>query len=145
MLISTAIGSSLAMVLRFGNTVLSVKGWKNHIIFTNSNAGKRQEQSESNITFMSNNVTESKSQSLVQVKLSEWNGLINKRVLTCEMIDIGYISTVENQFMTIIGSGAGRRQEYVISTYYVRAHDHEKVLIDTSVRYLDRYQVKETT
>jgi len=62
------------------------------------------------MTFVSNhNITESKSQSLVQVKkLSKWNGnydLINKKVISSEMIDIGYISTVENQFMTIIRNG----------------------------------------
>ena len=98
------------------------------------------------MTFVSNhNITESKSQSLVQVKkLSKWNGnydLINKKVISSEMIDIGYISTVENQFMTIIRNGRSGKQQYVIPTYYVREHDKERLSIDTSVRYLDRYQI----
>jgi len=152
--IITAIGSSLTLVLLFWKTVLSVKWWKKYIIFTNSETGrKRQEQQEledANRTFTSNHhITQSKSQSLVQVKkLSKWNDddydLINKKVISCEMVDIGYISMVENQFKTIIRNGRRRQQQYVIPTYYVREHDNERVLIDTSVRYLDRYQVKET-
>jgi hypothetical protein len=142
------------MVLLFAKTVLSVEWWKKYIIFTNSENGRRrQEQKEqkqkledANRTFTLNHhhITQSKSQSLVQVKkLSKWNNLINKKVFTCEMVDIGHIRTVDNEFMTIIRN-EGREQEYVIPTYYVREHDNEKVLIDTSVRYLDRYQINKT-
>jgi hypothetical protein len=149
-LIATAIGSSLTRVLLFGKTVLSVDWWKKYIFanFENGRGIQEQEQQKSedaNMTFGSNhNITESKSQSLVQVKkLSKWNGnhdLINKKVISCEMVDIGCIITVENQFMTIIPNAA-KQQQYVIPTYYVREHDKERVLIDTSVRYLDRYQI----
>jgi hypothetical protein len=151
-LIATAIGSSLTRVLLFGKTVLSVDWWKKYIFANSENGRRRQKQQQqqksedTSMTFASNhNITESKSQSLVQVKkLSKWNGnydLINKKVISCEMIDIGYISTVENQFMTIIHNGRSGQQQYVIPTYYVREHDKERVLIDTSVRYLDRYQI----
>ena len=91
-------------------------------------------------------IVNSESQSIVQVKLSKWNNdnLINKKVITCEMMDIGYIQfTLENQLMTIIGNG-GRQQKYVIPTYYIREYDDRRVLIDTSARYLNRYQIKET-
>jgi hypothetical protein len=150
-LIATAIGSSLTRVLLFGKTVLSVDWWKKYIFANSENGRRRQEQEQqksedANMTFGSNhNITESKSQSLVQVKkLSKWNenyDLINKKVISCEMIDIGCVSTVENQFMTIIRNGRSGQQQYVIPTYYVREHDKERVLIDTSVRYLDRYQI----
>jgi hypothetical protein len=150
-LIATAIGSSLTRVLLFGKTVLSVDWWKKYIFANSENGRRRQKQQQqksedTSITLASNhNITESKSQSVVQVKkLSKWNGnydLINKKVISCEMIDIGCVSTVENQFMTIIRNGRSGQQQYVIPTYYVREHDKERVLIDTSVRYLDRYQI----
>ncbi len=137
----------------FGKTVLSVDWWKKYIFTNFENGRRRQEQQKSedaNMTFASNHhITQSKSQSLVQVKkLSKWNDddydLINKKVISCEMVDIGYISRVENQFMTIIRNGRSGQQQYVIPTYYVREHDNERVLIDTSVRYLDRYQIRES-
>lgn len=136
--VATSIGSSLTMVLLFSKTVLLVKWWKRYIYNTNLETGKIQaDQMIVN--------SESQSQSIVQVKLSKWNNdnLINKKVITCEMMDIGYIRTLENQLMTIIGNG-GRQQKYVIPTYYIREYDDKRVLIDTSTRYLNRYQIKET-
>ncbi|MGA8911288.1 MAG: hypothetical protein WB443_00350 [Nitrososphaeraceae archaeon] len=134
--VATAIGSSLTIVLLFSKTVLSVKWWKRCIYNTNLETGKIQADQM---------IVNSESQSIVQVKLSKWNNdnLINKKVITCEMMDIGYISTLEHQLMTIIGNG-GRQQKYVIPTYYIREYDDRRVLIDTSARYLDRYQIKET-
>jgi hypothetical protein len=146
----TAIGSSLTMVLLFSKTVLLVKWGKRYIYNTNLETGKSKEKrkSESTRVFTSDQMivnSKSQSQSIVQVKLSKWNNdnLINKKVITCEMMDIGYIRTLENQLMTIIGNG-GRQQKYVIPTYYIREYDEKRVLIDTSTRYLDRYQIKET-
>ena len=134
--VATSIGSSLTMVLLFSKTVLLVKWWKRYIYNTNLETGKIQADQM---------IVNSESQSIVQVKLSKWNNdnLINKKVITCEMMDIGYISTLENQLMTIIGNG-GRQQKYVIPTYYIREYDDRRVLIDTSARYLDCYQIKET-
>ncbi|MGA7042770.1 MAG: hypothetical protein WBY71_03805, partial [Nitrososphaeraceae archaeon] len=113
-----------------------VKWWKRCIYNTNLETGKIQADQM---------IVDSKSQSIVQVKLSKWNNdnLINKKAITCEMMDIGYIRTLENQLMTIIGNG-GRQQKYVIPTYYIREYDDKRVLVDTSARYLDRYQIKET-
>jgi hypothetical protein len=146
--VATAIGSSLTMVLLFSKTALLVKWWKRYFYNTNLETGKNQEKrkSESISLFTSDQMIVNpkfQSQSIVQVKLSKWNNdnLINKKVITCEMMDIGYIRTLENQLMTIIGNG-GRQQKYVIPTYYIREYDDRRVLIDTSARYLDRYQIK---
>ena len=148
--VATAIGSSLTMVLLFIKTVLLVKWWKRYIYNTNLETGKSKEKRKSESTMVSTSDqmivnSKSQSQSVVQVKLSKWNNdnLINKKVITCEMMDIGYVHTLENQLMTIIGNG-GRQQKYVIPTYYIREYDDRRVLIDTSARYLDRYQIKET-
>jgi len=134
----TAIGSILTMVLLFSKTALLVKWLKRYIYNTNLETGKSQaDQMIVN--------SKSQSQSIVQVKLSKWNNdnLINKKVITCEMMDIGYIRMLENQLMTIIRNG-GRQQKYIIPIYNVREYDDKRVLIDTSARYLDRYQIKET-
>ena len=148
--VATAIGSSLTMVLLFSKTALLVKWWKRYMYNTNLETGKNQEKrkAESTRLFTSDQMIvnpKSQFQSIVQVKLSKWNNdnLINKKVITCEMMDIGYIRVLENQLMTIIGNG-GRQQKYVIPTYYIREYDDRRVLIDTSARYLDRYQIKET-
>jgi len=163
-LIVNAIGSSLTTALLFGRTVLSVKWWKKYV-FTNSQyrsgrqehvqeEQKQQKLEDANMTFTSSHhhhhMTQSKSQSVVHVereKLSKWNYdyFKNKKVFTCEMVDIGFVTMVENQFMTITCNGRSRQRQYVIPTYYVREYDNEGIFIDTSVRYLDRYQVSETT
>ncbi len=136
-----AIGSILTTVLLLSKKVLPVKLWKGKFITIRKNQEKKRK-----LEFMSNQImVESKSQlqSIVKVsKLSKWNNdnLINKKVISCEKIYIGYISAIENQLMTIIRNG-GRQEEYTIPTYYVREYDEERVLIDTSVRYLDRYLV----
>ena len=88
-----------------------------------------------------------KSPSLEQIKkLPKWIDndidLINKKVISCERVDIGYIRAVENQSMIIACNES--KQEYVIPTYYVREHDNNSVLIDTSVIYLNRYQINGT-
>lgn len=136
------------MVLLFGRSVLSVKLWKGHI-FPNSGTGRNRRHErhnpEAGMTFTPDHHTRgSKSQSLVRVKKSsKWYSdadLINKKVVSCEMVDIGYISMIENQLMSIIPNGS-RQQQYVIPTYYIREYDGERVLIDTSLRYLDHYQV----
>lgn len=155
---ASALGSGLTAALLFGRTVLSIKSWKkNGFAKPHVRQGQEQQKREQqklegvNMAFASTSrTTESKSRSLVQVqkeKLSKWNYdyFKNKKVLTCEMVDIGYVTIVEKQFMTITRNGRGRQLQYVIPTYYVRECDNERVLIDTSVRYLDRYQVKENT
>jgi hypothetical protein len=154
---ASALGSGLTAALLFGRTVLSIKSWKKNGFAKSQNVRQVQEQQkreqqkleDANIAFASSSrTTEPKSQSLIQVqkeKLSKLNYdyFKNKKVLTCEMVDIGYVTMVENQFMTVIRNGRGRQLQYVIPTYYVRECDNERVVIDTSVRYLNRYQIKE--
>jgi hypothetical protein len=136
-----AIGSILTTVLLLSKKVLPVKLWKGKLIMKLEKQEKKRK-----LEFMSNQIiVESKSQlqSIVKVsKLSKWNNdnLINKKVISCENIYIGYISAIGNQLMTIKRDG-GRQEEYIIPTYYVREYDEERVLIDTSIRYLDRYLV----
>ena len=49
------------------------------------------------------------------------------------------VFVVENQSMIIACNES--KQEYVIPTYYVREHDNNSVLIDTSVIYLNNYPI----
>ena len=151
-LVAAARGSILTVVQLFDKTVLSVKWWKkyNNIKGEDGKSRQRQKQkSESSMSSYTSNqiIVGSNSQPVMQVKLSKWNNndLINKKVLSCEMIDIGYIRSIENHLMTILGGKAGRQDEYSIPTYFVREFDNEKVIIDTSARYLYHYQVNETT
>lgn len=129
---ASALGSGLTAALLFGRTVLSIKSWKKYGFASSSRT------------------IEPKSQSLLQVQKEKSSKLNydyfkNKKVLTCEMVDIGYVTFVENQSMTITRNGRGRQLQYVIPTYYLRECDNERIVIDTSVRYLDRYQLKENT
>lgn len=161
-LIVNAIGSNLTTALLFGRRVLSVKWWRKYVFTNSQNKSGRQEQvqeeqkqqklEDANMTFTSSHhhMTQPKSQFAVHVekeKLSKWNYdyFKNKKVFTCEMVDIGYVTMFENQFMTVTRNGRGRQPQYVIPTYYVRECDNERIVIDTSVRYLNRYQVKENT
>lgn len=83
--------------------------------------------------------SKSRNQTLKQInQLSNWNELINKKVNTCEKIYIGRIIAIDGQSVTIRSDS---RQEYAISTYWIREYDEEKAVIDTSIRYLDHYQV----
>ena len=150
-LVAATRGSILTIVRLFGKTVLSVKWWKKYINIKSEDGKSRQRQiqkSKSSMSSYTSNqiIVGSNSQPVMQVKLSKWNNndLINKKVLSCEMIDIGYICSIENQLMTILGK-AGRQEKYIIPTYFVREFDNEKVIIDTSARYLYHYQVNETT
>ena len=157
---ASALGSGLTTALLFGKTVLSIKSWKKYGFAKSQNVRQGQEQQKRerqklghlNMTFASDHhhTTESKYQSLIHIqkqKLSKWNYdyFKNKIVFTCEMVNIGYVTMVEDQFMTVTCNGRRRQLQYVIPTYYVRECDNERIVIDTSVRYLDRYQVKENT
>ena len=58
------------------------------------------------------------------------------------MIYIGCIVNIDGHSMTIRSDSD---QEYVIATYWIRGYDQERAVIDTSIRYLDHYQVKSRT
>ncbi|HET7149455.1 MAG TPA: hypothetical protein VFI73_13270 [Candidatus Nitrosopolaris sp.] len=144
-LLVTAIGASLTIVLFFNRTVLSIKWWKRGIILgLNRNRDRKQRFQyikESGVR----SVVRSKprSHSLEKLKqTSNWNELINKKVNTCEMIYIGRIVDINGHSMTIRSDS---NEEYAIATYWIREYDQERAVIDTSIRYLDHYQVKSTT
>lgn len=72
-------------------------------------------------------------------RLYHLNELINKKVYTCEKIYIGRIVAIDSHSFIIRND---RNQEYTISAYWIREYDQENAVIDTSIRYLDYYQVK---
>ena len=142
----TAIGSSLTVVLLFSGAVLSIKWWKKGITVrhsTNKENEKGHSQRIRELGVRSVLRSKPRSQTFKKIKqLSNWNELINKKVNTCEKIYIGRIIAIDSHSVTIRSDS---RQEYVISTYWIREYDEDKAVIDTSIRYLDHYQVKSAT
>ena len=142
----TAIGSSLTVVLLFSGAVLSIKWWKKGITVrhsTNKENEKGHSQRIRELGVRSVLRSKPRSQTFKKIKqLSNWNELINKKVNTCEKIYIGHIIAIDSHSVTIRSDS---RQEYVISTYWIREYDEDKAVIDTSIRYLDHYQVKSAT
>jgi hypothetical protein len=136
------IGSSLAIALLFAATVLSFKWWKMIVIHRHHRSKKNQQkkQDSNRELIPQHKIVEVKSQSqkLVQLKrMSNWNELINKKVKTCEMVDVGRIIGIDKQSMTVLHES---KQEYVIPTYYIREYNQENVVIDISIRYLYHYK-----
>ena len=142
----TAIGASLTIVLFFSGTVLSVKWWKYGVTVRHStNKEKEIVQPQRIRELGENSVIRSKprNQTFKKIKqLSNWNELISKKVITCEKIYIGRIIAIDSHTVTLRSDS---RQEYAISTYWIREYDEDKAVLDTSIRYLDHYQVKPTT
>ncbi|MGC2681541.1 MAG: hypothetical protein WA323_06705, partial [Candidatus Nitrosopolaris sp.] len=56
-----------------------------------------------------------------------------KKVNTCDKIYIGRIIAIDGRSVTIRSDS---RQEYAISTYWIREYDEEKAVIDTSITLL---------
>jgi hypothetical protein len=140
------IGSGLTNALLFIPTVLSVK-WRKIIVNNKDNRNRKIQQqkyqSEHSGKSTSGHIVKSKSktQTLVQLKrLANWSELMNKRVKTCDTVDIGHVVAIDNQSITVLHY---TKQEYVIPTYYIREYDQENVLIDISIRYLHHYKSKE--
>jgi len=144
--LATAIGVSLTIVLLFSGTVLSIKWWKYGVTVRNSTNKENEKRHSQHIRELGvRSVIRSKprSQTFKKIKqLSNWNELINKKVNTCEKIYIGRIIAIDSHSVSIRSDS---RQEYVISTYWIREYDEDKAVIDTSIRYLDHYQVKSAT
>lgn len=140
--IATAIGASLTVVLLFSGTVLSIK--KYGVIVRNMrNKENEKEHSLRARELGERSVKPSKPRTLEKIKqLSNWNELINKKVNTCEKIYIGRIIAIDSHSVTIRSDS---RQEYAISTYWIREYDEENAVIDTSIKCLDHYQVKSAT
>jgi hypothetical protein len=143
--LATAIGSSLTVVLLFSGTVLSIKWWKKGITVRHSTNKENEEHSQRirELGVRSVKGSNPRNQTFKKIKqLSNWNELINKKVNTCEKIYVGRIIAIDTHSVTIRSDS---RQEYVISTYWIREYDEDKAVIDTSIRYLDHYQVKSAT
>jgi len=144
--LAAAIGASLTVVLLFSGTVLSIKWWKYGLKVrrsTNKENEKEDSQRIRELGVRSLIRSKLRTQTLKKIKqLSNWNELINKKVNTCEKIYIGRIIAIDGHSVTIKSDS---RQEYAISTYWIREYDDEKAVLDTSIRYLDHYQVKSVT
>jgi len=56
-------------------------------------------------------------------QLSNWNELVNKKVNTCDKIYIGRIIAIDGRSVVIRSDS---RQEYAISTYWIREYDEER-------------------
>ena len=165
--IGVIIGSVATLVLVFGKTVLGVawteNGTREHEMIQTRNRNtavqehlhhadnrrrkvflKQNENNQKSVQVEVNSDTQiktkSKSQTAVQFKRSSnLNELINKRVKTSDLIDIGNVIAIDNQSMTVLGCN---KQEYVIPDYYIREYDEDNVLIDTSIQYLYHYETK---
>jgi hypothetical protein len=139
--IATAIGASSTIVLLFSGTVLSIKWWKFGVTIRNRRNKEDEKENSQRIGELEvRSVKRSKPRTLEKIKqLSNWNELINKEVNTCEKIYIGHIIAIDSHSVTIRSDS---RQVYAISTYWIREYDEEKAVIDTSIKYLDHYQVK---
>jgi hypothetical protein len=138
-ILAAALGASLTIVLVFSATILSVRWWKYGVkVRRSTNKQNEKERSQRIRELGVRSVIRSKPRTLNINQLSNWNELINKKVNTCEKIYIGRIIAIDGHSVTIRSDS---RQEYVISTYWIREYDEEKAVIDTSIRYLDHYQV----
>jgi hypothetical protein len=136
------IGESLAIALLFASTVLSYKWWNLplfHRHLTSKDSQQKRQGSNSELSPQHKVVeVKSHSQSLVQLKrISNWSELINKKVKTCEMVDVGNITAIDKQSMIVLHD---TKQEYIIPTYYLREYNKENVVIDISIRYLYHYK-----
>jgi len=141
--LAVAIGASLTIVLVFSATILSIRWWKYGVkVRRSANKQNEKEPSQRIRELGVRPVIRSKLQTLNINQLSNWDELINKKVNTCEKIYIGRIIAIDGQSVTLRSDS---RQEYAISTYWIREYDEEKAVIDTSIRYLDHYQVMRGT
>ena len=137
----TMIGGSFAIALLFASTVLSYKWWNLPLFHRHHKSKDSQQKRQGSKTVIpQHKVVEvkSQSQSLVQLKrISNWSELINKKVKTCEMVDVGNIIAIDKQSMTVLHD---TKQDYIVPTYYLREYNKENVVIDISIRYLYHYK-----
>ena len=153
----TMVGASLGLALIFASTVLSFKFWKpdtNHRCLKKSTkeTGKTQKLLDTNrISPLNSKKTiniqtqiqtrsESNTQTLQLNHISNLGDLVNKKVKTCEMVDVGRVVSIDKQSMAILYDAG---QKYTISTYYIREYNQESIVIDISVRYLYHYKSEE--
>jgi uncharacterized protein YpmS len=136
MFVVRLVGASLTIALLFVTTVLSLK-WREPFAI-HRRKKKSNEISINQEQIHATRKTNSKSQTLVQFKhISSLNELINKKVETCEMIDIGHVISIDKQAMSVLHES---KQQYVIPTYFIREYNQEYVVTDISIRYLYHYK-----
>ena len=137
------IGASLMITLFFASTVLSFKWWSIFFKHQHKSGDDRFRKKKTNGKRMLQHAginVKSQSHNLVQLKrVSNWTELKNKKVKTCEITDVGSITAIDKQSMTVLHES---RQEYIIPTYYIREYDKENVMTDISIRYLHHYKVE---
>ncbi len=153
----TIIAANLAIALLFASTVLSLKWWEQITIHrllkrSKKDISKMQGQPNDVNRISSNPIimttrtgaqikSKSKTQALVQHKrIPSLSELINKKVTTCEMIEVGRVISINKQSITILHKTG---QEYIISTYYIRGYNQENIVTDISIRYLYHYKSEE--
>ena len=152
----TMIGANLTIALIFASTVLSFKWWKpntnhGHPKESRKNISKIQEYLDTNrisslnpvsktINFEKQTWSKSKARILQLKGISRLSDLVNKKVKTCEMADVGHVVSIDKQSMAILHDTG---QKYTISTYYIREYNQENIVIDISVRYLYNYKSEE--
>ncbi|MBV9667354.1 MAG: hypothetical protein JO327_04410 [Nitrososphaeraceae archaeon] len=155
MFVVTIVGTSLTVALLFATTVLSLKWSKLFAIHRrkkNSNEitikqkqidvvnGKAVSEHLQATTINSDMQikTKSKTQTLVQFKrTSRLSELVNKKVKTCEMLDIGQVINIDKQALTVLHES---KQQYTIPTYFIREYNQEYLVTDISIRYLYHYK-----
>ena len=114
----TAIGVSLTIVLLFSGTLVSINWWKYGVTGRHS-TNKENEHSQRIRDLEARSVIRSNPRTKKINQLSNWNELINKEVNTCEKIYIGRIIAIDGRSVTIRSDS---RQEYAISTYWIREY-----------------------
>jgi len=145
-IVGVVIGSVVAMALVFARTVLGV-AWTGKVVrkpqmaLTLNNMPSQERMClAGDAAAERENKNIARSQIYVQFgRKSDLNELANKRVKTCDSIEIGHIVAIDRHSIKILDL---TEQEYVIPTYFIREYDEENVIIDVSIRYLHRYETE---
>jgi hypothetical protein len=72
-------------------------------------------------------------------QLSNWHNLIHRRAKTSDLVDIGHIFMIDEEFITVL---EGVKQEYVIPTDHIVEFDEKNVFLDIPKKSLSPYKVK---
>jgi hypothetical protein len=72
-------------------------------------------------------------------EIEDWNNLIQKKVKTKDLKDIGNIITVDEEFITIL---EGTQQEYLVPKKYIKEFRETEVVLDLTVKQLSTYEAK---
>jgi hypothetical protein len=73
------------------------------------------------------------------ITIEDWNNLIQKKVKTKDLKDIGNIITVDEEFITIL---EGTQQEYLVPKKYIKEFRETEVVLDLTVKQLSTYEAK---